>query len=57
MRQPADKEGSMSHESRQEVAKKTYVSPSLLEYGSISKLTQGTSGTKADGATFRSVCL
>lgn len=32
-------------------AKKAYVAPSLVEYGSIEKLTQAGNGTGADGGT------
>jgi hypothetical protein len=32
-------------------AKKAYVAPSLVEYGSIEKLTQSGNGTGADGGT------
>ena len=41
-------------------AKKTYVAPSLVEYGSIEKLTQTGSGTGADGgmvAGMQMACL
>jgi hypothetical protein len=37
--------------SEEPVVKKAYTSPRLLEYGSISKLTQGVSGSVADGVT------
>ena len=38
--------------------KKTYTSPSLLEYGNIAKLTQGGAGTGADsGTTMMMMCL
>ncbi len=40
--------------------KKTYVSPSLLEYGGIAKLTQNGAGSGADGgsvAGMMMVCL
>ena len=33
------------------VAKKPYVSPQLTEYGNVEKLTQGSGGTAADGAS------
>ena len=33
--------------------KKAYVAPKLVEYGSIAKLTQTSSTTKADGATLK----
>ena len=38
--------------------KKTYISPNLLEYGNIAKLTQGGHGTGSDsGATMMMMCL
>ena len=38
--------------------KKTYISPNLLEYGNIAKLTQGGQGTGADtGTTMMMMCL
>jgi len=40
---------SMQQESHQEVVKKQYASPRLVEYGSLAKLTQGVGGTIGDG--------
>ena len=40
--------------------KKPYVSPSLTEYGSVTKLTEGMSGSKVDamsGMPMGSMCL
>ena len=38
--------------------KKTYISPNLLEYGNIAKLTQGGHGTGSDsGTTMMMMCL
>jgi len=38
--------------------KKTYISPNLLEYGNIEKLTQGGHGTGSDsGTTMMMMCL
>jgi hypothetical protein len=38
--------------------KKTYISPNLLEYGNIAKLTQGGQGTGSDsGTTMMMMCL
>lgn len=38
--------------------RKPWVAPQLLSYGHIGKLTQGMSGTKADGTTSkRNACL
>jgi len=38
-----------NQESQPEVVKKIYSSPSLLEYGSVAKLTQSGTGSGADG--------
>jgi hypothetical protein len=50
---------SLNQESQPEMLKKTYSSPSLMEYGSIAKLTQGGNGSGADGgpAGMSMVCL
>lgn len=39
---------SMQQESHQEVVKKKYACPRLVEYGSLAKLTQGAGSTMAD---------
>lgn len=38
-------------------ARKPWSAPKLLEYGPIGKLTQGSSGNKADGGTTKKKCL
>ena len=40
---------SMQQASHQEVVKKQYASPRLVEYGSLAKLTQAGSGGAGDG--------
>lgn len=40
---------SLNQESQPEVAKKIYSSPSLIEYGSVAKLTQSGNGSGTDG--------
>jgi hypothetical protein len=37
--------------------RKPWSAPKLLEYGHIGKLTQGSSGNKADGGTTKRKCL
>jgi hypothetical protein len=54
MGQPIDEETSSAQENQPEVAnkaqvKKPYVSPALLDYGSVAKLTESGSGTLVDG--------
>ena len=44
-------------EKQSEVAKKTYQSPALIEYGTLTKLTQGGGGAMADGAAATMACL
>lgn len=39
---------SMQQESHQEVVKKKYACPRLVEYGSLAKLTQGANSNRAD---------
>ena len=42
------------------IVKKTYLSPSLVEYGSVAKLTQSGMGSGTDGGTmagFMMMCL
>ncbi len=62
MAQPIDKGRSINQEKEPEIAnetrvKKSYASPSLVEYGSIAKLTQGASGPLSDGPGMAMVCL
>ncbi len=39
-------------------ARRPYKAPALVEYGSVAKLTQGSSGTKSDGGgTSKRPCL
>ena len=63
MAQPIDERGSLDQGNQPEVAKqrslkKIYISPTLLEYGSIAKLTQGASGPFLDAGMNRAtVCL
>ena len=47
---------SMQQESHQEVVKKKYASPRLVEYGSLAKLTQGSGSNRTDGGNTM-VCL
>jgi hypothetical protein len=51
---------SLNQESQPEVMKKIYSSPSLIEYGSVAKLTQTGNGSGVDGGidpTMMMVCL
>jgi hypothetical protein len=48
---------SSSSEANQPSTKKTYISPSLLEYGNIAKLTQGGGNSGGDGASGMMPCL
>jgi hypothetical protein len=62
MAQPIDAGRSIKQGNQPEVAKKrpvkrTYITPTILEYGSIAKLTQGASGPLGDGSLMRTVCL
>ena len=62
MAQFIDKGRSINQEKQPEIAnetrmKKSYASPSLLEYGSIAKLTQGASGPFSDGPAMQTICL
>jgi hypothetical protein len=49
MGQPLGGERSGAQENRPEVAKKPYVPPALIEYGSIAKLTEAGGLSSADG--------
>jgi len=59
MTQGSQERGTLSHEDKRAGVKKTYVLPSLIEYGSVAKLTQTGSGSGGDGGTgaMRMVCL
>jgi len=47
----------VSQDGSAENSKKTYVKPTLVEYGSIAKLTQGGGSVGADPVAMQSACL
>ena len=49
--------GGVSEQRTPRRTKKTYVPPGLVEYGSIAKLTQTASTSRADAGTMRKSCL
>lgn len=62
MSQARERERPIKEETEPEIGQKTlvkksYVSPQLVEYGSIAKLTQGPAGTGTEGTFARMSCL
>jgi hypothetical protein len=51
MKSLSEGDTSLSQETETKVGKKAYVSPNLLEYGTVAKLTQNGTGTATDAQT------
>ena len=54
---PSEPDSTQTPSARETDARTPYETPRLIDYGPISKLTQGGGLTNADGASMKQMCL